>query len=119
MRSSVRLIHSRELESGVERDTERHFGYELAVIYARFERDGFTRLGTKWGELQEIKTPEFHFVYGGDDGWGRRPARGYQSADGHLVHVGRSTPSQYLPVGIDRDGRGRANRGGDGLQPGV
>ena len=56
----------------IERDTKRHFGDELAVIYGRFERDGFTRLGSNSGEEQTLTSPTYH-----DDGWGRRPARRY------------------------------------------
>jgi hypothetical protein len=51
--------------------------YALAVVYGRFERDGFARLGSNWGEEQAFKTPMYHVVCTGDDGWGRRPAPGY------------------------------------------
>jgi hypothetical protein len=61
----------------IEPDRKRHFGDELANIYNRFERDGFTRLGGNWGERQEFKTPSYRVLCVGDDGWGRRPARGY------------------------------------------
>ena len=61
----------------ITRDSRRHFGNELAVIYARFERDGFVRLGDNWGEEEEFKKPRYHVVCTGDDGWGRRPADGY------------------------------------------
>jgi hypothetical protein len=60
---SEKVVSSDDIRFTIERDTKRHFGDELAVIYARFERDGFTRLDHP-GEEQT-------------DGWGRRPARGY------------------------------------------
>jgi hypothetical protein len=78
-------VSSADIPFTIERDAKRHFGYELSVIYGRFERDGFTRLDTKFGELQEVKTPKFHFVYGGDNGWGRRPARGYPELQIHCL----------------------------------
>jgi hypothetical protein len=61
----------------IGRDTKRHLGDELAVIYGRFERDGYVRLGDNWGEEQEFKEPRYHVVCTGDDGWGCRPDRGY------------------------------------------
>jgi hypothetical protein len=64
-------IVSDDIRFTIERDTKHHFGDELAVIYARFERDGFTRLDHS-GEEQTDTTPTDC-----DDGWGRRPARGY------------------------------------------
>jgi hypothetical protein len=70
-------VSSSDVPFTIARDKKRHFGYELANIYGRFERDGFTRLGDSWGEEQESKTPTYHVVCTGDDGWGRRPARGY------------------------------------------
>jgi hypothetical protein len=70
-------IVSDDIRFTIERDTKRHFGNELAVIYGRFERDGFVRLGDNWGEEQTFTTPRFHVPCFGDDGWGRRPARGY------------------------------------------
>jgi hypothetical protein len=47
------------------------------VIYGRFERDGFVRLGDNWGVSQMMTSPPFHTPCIGDDGWGRRPAPGY------------------------------------------
>jgi hypothetical protein len=70
-------IFSSDVPFTIVRDPKRHFGYELANIYGRFERDGFTRLGGNWGKEQEFKTPRYHVVCTGDDGWGRRPGRGY------------------------------------------
>ena len=72
-----KIFSSDDVRFTIERDTKRHFGYELAVIYGRFERDDFTRLGSNWGAEQVFKTPTYHVVCAGDDGWGRRPARGY------------------------------------------
>ena len=74
---SEKIFSSDDIRFTIERDTKRHFGFELAVIYGRFERDGFVRLGDNWGEEQEFKTPRFHVVCTGDDGWGHRPGRGY------------------------------------------
>ena len=68
---------SDDIRFRIERDTKRHFGDELAVIYGRFERDGFARLGDNWGYEQEFKTPQYQVVCTGDDGWGCRPGRGY------------------------------------------
>jgi hypothetical protein len=70
-------VYSSDVPFTIERDTKRHYGNELAVIYGRFERDGFARLGSNWGEEQTFKTPMYRVVCRGDDGWGRRPARGY------------------------------------------
>jgi hypothetical protein len=72
-----KIVSDDNVRFTIERDTKRHFGDELAVIYARFERDGFVRLGDNWGEEQTFTTPKFHVSCFGDDGWGRRPARGY------------------------------------------
>jgi hypothetical protein len=74
---SEKIFSSDDIPFTIERDQKRHFGSELSVILGRFERDGFERLGDKWGEEQEFHTPHFHTVCTGDDGWGRRPARGY------------------------------------------
>jgi hypothetical protein len=74
---SEKVFSSDDVPFTIERDPKRHFGYELANVYGRFERDGFTRLGSNWGEEQEFKTPRYRVVCTGDDGWGRRPARGY------------------------------------------
>lgn len=71
------IVSSSDVPFTIARDSKRHFGDELAVIYGRFERDGFARLGDNWGEEKEFKTPEYHVVCTGDDGWGRRPGRGY------------------------------------------
>lgn len=72
-----KIFSSDDIPFTIERDPKRHFGSESAVIFARFERDGFERLGDNWGDEQEFNTPRFHVVCTGDDGWGRRPARGY------------------------------------------
>jgi hypothetical protein len=72
-----KIFSSDDVPFTIECDPKRHFGYELANIYGRFERDGFTRLGSNWGEQQEFTTPLYRVMCTGDDGWGRRPARGY------------------------------------------
>ena len=80
---TVRWLHSEKIFSTddipftIEHDEKRPFADELAVIYGRLERDGFTRLGANWGEKQTVKTPTFYVACIGDDGWGRRPAPGY------------------------------------------
>ena len=74
---SEKIFSTDDIRFTIERDPKRHLGNELAVIYGRFERDGFARLGDNWGEEQEFKTPMYHVVCTGDDGWGRRPGRGY------------------------------------------
>jgi hypothetical protein len=66
-----KIVSSDDIRFTIERDPKRHFGDELAVIYARFERDGFTLLDHP-GEEQTFTSPTYR-----DDGWGRRPARGY------------------------------------------
>jgi len=66
-----KIFSTDDIPFTIERDTKRHFGDELAVIYGRFERDGFTRLDHS-GEKQTFTSPTHR-----DDGWGRRPARGY------------------------------------------
>jgi hypothetical protein len=72
-----KVFSAEDVPFTIERDPKRHFGNELANIYGRFERDGFTRLGSSWGEEQVLETPRYRVVCTGDDGWGRRPARGY------------------------------------------
>ena len=72
-----KIFSSDDVHFTIERDTKRHFGFELAVIYGRFERDGFARLGDNWGDEQQFTTPNYHVVCTGDDGWGRRPGRVY------------------------------------------
>ena len=74
---SEKIFSSDDIQFTIERDQKRHFGSESAVMLARFERDGYQRLGDNWGVEQEFKTPRFHVVCTGDDGWGRRPASGY------------------------------------------
>src|SRR5579862_6574439 len=70
-------ILASDIPFSITQDTKRHFGYELAVIYGRFERDGFMRLGDAWGQEKVFRTPNYHVVCTGDDGWGHCPARGY------------------------------------------
>jgi hypothetical protein len=70
-------VVSSDVPFTITRDTKRHFGYELAVIYGRFERDGFVRLGDNWGEELTVREPRYQVTCVGDDGWGFRPARGY------------------------------------------
>jgi hypothetical protein len=54
---SEKIVSSDDVHFTIGRDTKRHFGDELAVIYGRLERDGFVRLGDNWGEEQTFKTP--------------------------------------------------------------
>src|SRR5262249_6582239 len=49
----------------------RHGGEDLGVLYERFERDGFTRLGGNWGVQRKLKTPRYQIECIGDDGWRR------------------------------------------------
>jgi hypothetical protein len=74
---SEQVISADDIPFTIRRDNKRHFGYELAVIFGRFERDGFVRLGDNWGEEKEFTSPRFHVICTGDDGWGRRPGPAY------------------------------------------
>jgi hypothetical protein len=72
-----RISSSADVPFTLERNRSRHFGDELAVIYGRFERDEFRRLGNNWGKEQKLATGTYQVACVGDDGWGRRPSRGY------------------------------------------
>jgi hypothetical protein len=50
---------------------------EPGVVYARLERDGFTRRGDNWGTRQELAGTRYRVACIGDDGWDYRPARGF------------------------------------------
>lgn len=54
-----------------------NFGNELGVIYSRFARDGFARLGDNWGTEEKAAEKDYRVLRIGDDGWGIRPGRGY------------------------------------------
>ncbi len=54
----------------------RYGGEDLGVVYERLERDGFRRLGERWGEDQNLGTRKLQVARVGDDGWGRQFARG-------------------------------------------
>jgi hypothetical protein len=43
------------------------------ILYKRFERDGFRRLGESWG-VEETSTNPYRITCTGDDGWGHRPS---------------------------------------------
>jgi hypothetical protein len=47
---------------------------DLGILYRRFARDGFRRLGDNWGEEQTSSDP-YRVTCVGDDGWGKRPSR--------------------------------------------
>jgi len=47
------------------------------VLYRRFERDGFRRLGDNWGEERKLDTARYEIACIGDDGWGNRPSRSH------------------------------------------
>jgi len=55
----------------VERRTS-FSSYGTDVIYKRFERDGFMRLGDNWGREHQTNDP-YRVDRIGDDGWGNRP----------------------------------------------
>jgi hypothetical protein len=54
----------------------RYGGEDLGVVYERLERDGFQRLGERWGEDHNLGTRKLQVARVGDDGWGRQFARG-------------------------------------------
>lgn len=58
----------------LEAYTSRFGGEDLGVIYERFERDGFKRLGDSWGERLKVGG-KYRGAWTGDDGWGHRPSR--------------------------------------------
>jgi hypothetical protein len=59
----------------LEAHASRYGGEDLGVIYERFERDGFKRLGEAWGEQRTLSASKYTVECVGDDGWGRRPSR--------------------------------------------
>jgi hypothetical protein len=71
------VVESEEIPFKVARDDAYHLGDEQAVIYSRFARDGFTRLGDNWGTEEKVAGKRFRVACVGDDGWGLRPADGY------------------------------------------
>jgi hypothetical protein len=52
-----------------------HGGEDFGVLYERFKRDGFVRLGENWGKRRKLAGPTYQVACDGDDGWGNRPAR--------------------------------------------
>lgn len=54
----------------------RYGGEDLGVVYERLERDGFRRLGERWGEDQNLGTRKLQVARVGDDGWAAALARG-------------------------------------------
>jgi hypothetical protein len=71
------LVSSGDIPFTLARGTAHHRGNELGVIYPRLARDGFTRLGDKWGSERKLPGKTYQVARIGDDGWGLRPARGY------------------------------------------
>jgi hypothetical protein len=71
------LVSSEEVPFKVVPNPAHHFGDELGVIYSRFARDGFSRLGDNWGSREKVAGKDYRVVCIGDDGWGIRPGRGY------------------------------------------
>ena len=47
---------------------------DLGILYRRFARDGFRRLGDRWGKEEEFADP-YRVICTGDDGWGNKPSR--------------------------------------------
>jgi hypothetical protein len=47
---------------------------DLGLIYERWSRDGFKRLGPNWGEEETFDGYPYRVVCTGDDGWGHRPS---------------------------------------------
>jgi hypothetical protein len=68
----------------------RYGGEDLGVLYERFERDGFTRLGPDWGKDRRLSTGTYQVERIGDDGWGCRPSRRHPELRvwfaGYLTH---------------------------------
>jgi hypothetical protein len=59
----------------LEAHASRFGGEDLGVVYERFERDGFKRLGDSWGERRRLSGNNYRVACVGDDGWGCRPSR--------------------------------------------
>ena len=53
----------------------RHGGEDLGVLYERFKRDGFLRLGENRGKRQKLAGPKYQVACHDDDGWNCRPSR--------------------------------------------
>jgi hypothetical protein len=71
------VVASADVPFKIARSGAYHLGHELGVIYPRFERDGYTRPGENWGSEQKLPGKTYQVACVGDDGWGRRPGRGY------------------------------------------
>ena len=68
----------------------RYGGEDLGVVYERFERDGFTRLGENWGTERKLNTRKYQIECVGDDGWSCRPSPKHPELSvrfvGYLAH---------------------------------
>ena len=74
----------------IEAYRSRHGGEDLGVLYERFERDGFTRLGKNWGTPEKLAASTYQVACRGDDGWSSRPSRRHPALQvryiGYLTH---------------------------------
>jgi hypothetical protein len=82
--------HPASVPFRLEAYKSRYGGEDLGVVYERFERDGFTRVGDNWGEHRKLGTTRYQVECIGDDGWSRRPSRKHPALTvrfaGYLAH---------------------------------
>lgn len=71
------VTESEEIPFKIAPNAAYHLGDESGVIYSRFARDGFTRLGDNRGTEEKLAGERYQVACVGDDGWGLRPAEGY------------------------------------------
>jgi len=68
------VSHQATVPLRLEAYKSRYGGEDLGVVYERFERDGFTRLGENWGTERKLNTRKYQIECVGADGWSCRPS---------------------------------------------
>jgi len=84
------VSHQANVPFRLEAYKSRHGGEDLGVVYERFERDGFTRLGENWGTERKLNTRKYQIECVGADGWSCRPSPKHPELSvrfvGYLAH---------------------------------
>jgi len=84
------VSHQATVPFRLEAYKSRYGGEDLGVVYERFERDGFTRLGENWGTERKLNTRKYQIECVGDDGWSCRPSPKHPELSvrfvGYLAH---------------------------------
>jgi hypothetical protein len=83
---SEQTHHAHGLPFASEPHRSRYGGEDLGIIYERFERDGFVRLGDNWGTEVRIPGKSYRIAVAGDDGWGLRVSRKFPQL--HVRYIG-------------------------------